>query len=246
MKRILSIIVLALLSGYILFAAIVFCRKPAGQVCQGVRLEIRDSLGTGYMSSKDVTDLLTKSNLDPTGRPLDEVSLSTIEKTLESSPIIASCECYKTISGHVTVEIKCRRPILRIITDSNDSYYLDEEGDIIEHIAYAVYIPIATGHITRAYAQKELYALAQYLQSEELWNAQIEQIHVNSQGEIELIPRVGDHIISLGRPGDYEQKFSKLQTFYEKGLNKIGWDRYSRISIDYNNQVVATKRESKR
>ena len=91
MKRILSIIVLALLSGYILFAAIVFCRKPAGQVCQGVRLEIRDSLGTGYMSSKDVTDLLTKSNLDPTGRPLDEVSLSAIEKTfpgLAASPYV--------------------------------------------------------------------------------------------------------------------------------------------------------------
>lgn len=243
MKKILSIIVLTLLVGYILFAAIAFCRKPADQVCQGVRLEIHDSLSTGYMSSKDITALLAESDLDPTGQPLDEVSLLTIETLLETSPLIASCECYKTISGHVVVEVKCRRPILRIIADGNDSYYLDEEGEIIEHMTSAVYLPIATGHITRPYAQKELYALAQYLQGEELWNAQIEQIHVTRQGEIELIPRVGDHIISLGRPGDYEQKFSKLQTFYEKGLNKIGWDRYSRISIDYNNQVVATKRE---
>ena len=79
------------------------------------------------MSSKDITALLAESDLDPTGQPLDEVCLRTIETLLETSPLIASCECYKTISGHVVVEVKCRRPILRIIADGNDSYYLDEE-----------------------------------------------------------------------------------------------------------------------
>ena len=243
MKKILSIITLIMLGGYILFAAIIFCRKPSEQVCQGILMEISDSMSAGYMNAKDVTGLLIKNNLDPTGQPLEEVRLRPIEVALESSPLIASCECYKTISGHVMIEVKYRRPILRIINDNHDSYYLDEKGEIIEHIAYAVYVPIATGHITRKFAQEELYTLAQYLQDEELWNAQIEQIHVTSHGEIELIPRVGNHIIVLGLPNDYARKFDKLLTFYEEGLNKIGWDRYSRISVDFNNQVVATKRE---
>lgn len=243
MKKILTISVLALLAGYIVFAAVALCRKPAEQRCEGVQLEIRDSLKTGYMTTRDITALLSANKLDPTGKLLDEVSLRAIEKALETSPLVASCECYKTINGYVMVEVECRRPILRVIADGNDSFYIDEEGEVIERIPCGVYVPIATGYVTRKFAKKELYALAQFFQEEELWNAQIEQIHVTARQEIELIPRVGDHIIELGRPGDYAEKFGKLKAFYEKGLNEVGWDRYSRISIDYDNQVVATRRK---
>lgn len=243
MKKILTISVLALLVGYIVFAAVALCRKPAGQVCQGVRLEIRDSLSTDYMTTRDITTLLAKNSLDPTGQPLDEVNLSIIEQAVEASPLIASCECYKTIGGHVMVQVECRKPILRIITEHNDSYYLDEEGKAISHIPSGVYVPIATGNISRKFAQEQLFPLACYLKEEEFWNAQIEQIHVTARQEIELIPRVGDHIIVLGRPEDYEEKFGKLKAFYEKGLSEVGWDRYSRISLDYTGQVVATKRK---
>lgn len=242
MKKILTLIILILSISYIAFAAISFCYRPEGEICKGVRLEIRDSLKTGYMTTKDITSMLAKSNLDPTDQPLDKVSLRAIEKHLKNSPLISSCECYKTINGIVVVEVTCRRPILRILSNNYDSYYLDKDGEIIEDIAKAVYIPIATGHITRKYAKKELLPLAQYLQENDFWNAQIEQIHVTQQGEIELIPRVGNHTITLGRPENYEYKFEKLQAFYEKGLNEIGWDRYSKISIRHGNQVIATKK----
>lgn len=242
MKKILTLIILILSISYIAFAAISFCYRPEGEICKGVRLEIRDSLKTGYMTTKDITSMLSKSNLDPTDQPLDKVSLRAIEKHLKNSPLISSCECYKTINGIVVVEVTCRRPILRILSNNYDSYYLDKDGEIIEDIAKAVYIPIATGHITRKYAKKNLLPLAQYLQENDFWNAQIEQIHVTQQGEIELIPRVGNHTITLGRPENYEYKFEKLQAFYEKGLNEIGWDRYSKISIRHGNQVIATKK----
>lgn len=242
MKKILTSVVLILLIGYIAFAIVSLCNRPAGEVCKGIQLEIRDSLKTGYMTTKDITTMLAKSHLDPTGQPLDKVNLRAIEEVLESSPLISSSECYKTINGQIVVEVTCRRPILRVLSEGNDSYFLDEEGEIIEHIAKAVYVPVATGHITRSFAKKELLPLAQFLQDEELWEAQIEQIHVTSRKEIELIPRVGSHIIVLGRPGDYAYKFEKLQAFYEKGLSKVGWDRYSRIDIDHNNQVIGTKK----
>lgn len=241
-KKILTTILLTLLAGYITFAAIALCHKPSGQVCAGIWLEIQDSIEMGYINTHDIATLLAHKGLDPTGKQLDEVSLRSMEEVLEASPLIASSECYKTISGHIGVKVTCRRPILRIISDSNDSYYLDEEGEVIEHITKAVYVPIATGAINRQFAQQELLPLAQYLRSEELWNAQIAQIHVTPRQEIELIPRVGNHIIVLGRPGNYAHKFGKLETFYKKGLSEVGWDRYSRINIDHSDQVVGTKR----
>ena len=241
MKKLLSTIALVLLAGYIVFAAIALCNKPEGQVCKGVRLEMRDSLETGYMNTADVVALLAKSGLNPTGKPLEEVSLHAIEEALEASPLIASSECYKTINGHVVVEVKCRRPILRVMANGGESYYLDEEGEMIERIAKAVYVPVATGYITRDFAKKELLELALYLQDNELWNAQVEQICVTRHGELELVPRVGNHVIVLGAPGNYAHKFDKRQTFYEKGLSEVGWNRYSRINVDYGNQVIGTR-----
>lgn len=243
MKKLLSTIALILLAGYIVFATIAFCNKPADQVCKGIRLEIRDSLETGYMTTADIVTLLRQNGLDPTGLPIEEVSCRAIEKVLGGVPLIASSECYKTIAGYVVVEVECRRPILRIMTDSGDSFYLDEEGEVIEYIARPTYIPVATGHISRDFARQELLTLAQFLRADDLWNAQIEQIYVTPREEIELIPRVGNHTIVLGHPGNYAYKFDKLRTFYEKGLSEVGWDRYSRINIDYNNQVVGTKKQ---
>ena len=43
--------------------------------------------------------------------------------------------------------------------------------------------------------------------------------------------------------GNYEEKFEKLKTFYEKGLNQVGWNKYSRISLEFNNQIICTKKE---
>ena len=40
-----------------------------------------------------------------------------------------------------------------------------------------------------------------------------------------------------------EEKFERLKTFYEKGLNQIGWNKYSRISLEFNNQIICTKKE---
>ena len=187
---------------------------------------------------------IKKEGIDPTGKPIEEVSLRSMEKALEASPLIASSECYKTMDGHVMVTVKCRKPILRIINNGNESYYLDEEGEVIEHIAKAVYVPLAMGNISRKFAREGLLPLAQYLQEEELWNAQIEHIFVNEQGSIELIPRVGDHIIVLGSPKDYANKFDNLLAFYKKALSEVGWDRYSHINLDNEGQVVATKRNT--
>lgn len=240
MKKWISTIVLILLAAYVAVATIAFSDKPADQVCGGIRLAIVDSAEVAYMTTKDVQVML--ADLTPTGRPIDEVSCRAIEKVLDASPLIRKSECYKTIDGYVAISIECRRPILRVMADGGDSYYLDEEGEIIERISKAVYLPVATGRIAREFAKKELLVLAQYLRTDDLWNAQIEQIHVTANQEIELVPRVGDHVIVLGRPGNYAQKFDKLQTFYKKALDQVGWDRYSRINIDYTNQVVATKK----
>jgi len=84
--------------------------------------------------------------------------------------------------------------------------------------------------------------LAKFVDQSEFWKAQLVQIYVNEDNEIELIPRVGSHRILIGDVENLEEKFNKLMLFYEKGLSKTGWNEYSIINLKFKDQVVCTKR----
>ena len=123
------------------------------------------------------------------------------------------------------------------------NYYLDEKGQPMPLSNSSANVAIVTGMADRTFVTKELYELGLFLQSNPLWKAQIQQINITPSKELEMVPRVGDHILFLGKPGNYEQKFGRLEKFYKKGLNQIGWNKYSRISLEFDNQIICTKKE---
>ena len=242
-KHILSIIVMVVLLGYIVMAAVAFCPKPADVPCAGV--EVR-SMGRGVSQFEDnaeILSILRRYNLDPTGRPMEQVSCAAIEDTLSHLSLVLRCECYKTVSDKVCVEITCRKPILRVIPDKGSSFYIDREGVVVDRLPRPVYLPVATGRISKDFATHELFQLASFLQRSNFWDSQIEQINVKADNNVELIPRVGDHVIRFGKVENMKYKFGKLKTFYEKGLPQVGWDRYSVIDVSYGNQVVGVKKK---
>jgi cell division protein FtsQ len=107
----------------------------------------------------------------------------------------------------------------------------------------AANVAVVTGYVDKGFAEKELYELGMFLKKDPFWNAQIQQINVTATKELEFVPRVGDHIIFIGKPGNYEKKFDRLKIFYKKGLNEVGWNKYSRISLEFENQIICTKKE---
>ena len=110
-------------------------------------------------------------------------------------------------------------------------------------------MPVATGRISRPYAQKHLARLGNYIVNNEFWNSQVEQISVstNSDNEytITLIPRIGHHTINLGTIDNFENKLARLHTFYEKALPTIGWDKYTTINLEYDGQIICKKTKTK-
>ncbi len=88
----------------------------------------------------------------------------------------------------------------------------------------------------------DIYKLAQYIDGHEFWKKQIQHVHVNSRGEFEFIPRVGNHRVMFGKVEQVREKFNKLMIFYKKGLSNTGWNRYDTISLKYKNQIVCNKR----
>jgi cell division protein FtsQ len=184
---------------------------------------------------------LQQSGINLVGKSLSEINTGRIEATLEANELVRQAECYKTVAGRVKLKVYQRTPLLRVIANKGN-YYIDTDGKKMPVPAnFSAYVPVATGFIEDDFALAELFRFSRFLQKNKFWNAQIEQIYVAPNRDIELTPRVGNHQIILGKIEDYEENLDKLKLFYEEGLSKIGWNKYSKINLKYKNQVVCTK-----
>jgi cell division protein FtsQ len=243
-KKILLFTLVFLLTGYIAFAVIFMNPKAsADKECTKMYIEVVKSSDVSYLNEALVESLLQRANLNPMGKKMSEISMESIETTLESNKLIKTAESYKTVDGTVKIKVFQRTPILRIMTGS-ESYFIDSEGEKMPIPPdFTAYLPLATGRINEAYAKTQLYNFALFLQKDKFWNSQIEQIHIEANLDVELIPKLGNHRIILGKMEDYKGNLNKLKLFYNKGLNKVGWNRYSIINLKYKNQVVCTKQD---
>ena len=99
-----------------------------------------------------------------------------------------------------------------------------------------------SGSISEKFASEKLLPFILYVEDDDFWNAQIEQIYVEEDGDVLLTPLVGGHIIELGEVDNFREKLHVMSEFYKQVLAKNNWDKYEKISLKYNNQVVAKRR----
>lgn len=242
-RKILILFTLLLICAYLIAALTVLNSKPQDAVCQRVECIIKDSIQSAFIHAQEVEHILKNNKLYPKGKKMDSVVCRAIETCLRKDPRIENAECYKSPMNCICIEIVQRLPILRIMSNNGENYFVDSKGTVMPEARCAAYLAVATGNIDKAMACKELYEFGMFLQKDKFWNAQIQQINVTPEKELELVPRVGDHIVFLGKPDQFEKKLSRLKAFYEKALNKVGWNKYSRISLEFNNQVICTKKK---
>ena len=107
---------------------------------------------------------------------------------------------------------------------------------------YVAHVLVASGQIDEKLALGDLYKFVLFLQEDDFWNDWIGQIYVDSDNNVELIPRVGNHKVVLGSFDDYLTKLENLRLFYEQAIPKVGWEKYSEINLKYKNQIVCIKR----
>ncbi|HOY31545.1 MAG TPA: hypothetical protein PKW80_06670 [Bacteroidales bacterium] len=94
-----------------------------------------------------------------------------------------------------------------------------------------------TGLFTTLY---NIYDVARFIHRDDFLRAQIQQIYVDENGDLMLIPEVGNHIVIFGDRNNIGDKFGKLKLFYEKAAFIKGWDKYDTINIKYKNQIICS------
>ncbi len=239
MKKFFIILASLLVIGYLIFSAIYFNSSSGNEVCSKFEVIVKDSLHTQFIHQKDIEDLLKRKKIYPVGKTMSEINTLEILDTILTSKLVKSAEVY---TAHVA-NIYQREPVLRVISDTKGSFYIDDNRERMPVSPnFTVYVPLATGAVDEEYAQNELYDFAEFLNENPDWNAWVDQIVVKPNKDVELIPRAGDFRIVLGKLDNYSEKLARFALFIEKGLNVVGWNRYSEINLKYDNQVVCTKK----
>lgn len=259
-KKIVTIILDIVMATYLVFAFTAFNQPDeSGSVCNKITVNIADEAQNGFITAQEIKHRLEKNHLYPLAKPMRHVSGRNIEELLKQSPFVKTAECYKTQNGQVIITITQRMPVVRIKSDNNDDYYIDDNYRIMPNSNYTSDLIIATGNINRYFAKNYISPLAKWIMDDDFWRLQIEQIHVLSDRSIELVPRVGNHIVYLGalpgantmerRKQQIEKflafKMDRLMKFYKYGLASAGWNKYSYINLEFNNQIICTKRDEK-
>ncbi|MBV6485091.1 MAG: hypothetical protein KFKLKKLM_01644 [Flavobacteriales bacterium] len=190
----------------------------------------------------------------------DQLNALELERKIGNNSAVKDAQVYKTIDGKLNIDVKQRKPIVRIFS-INDSYYMDEFGKLMPlSTKYTSRLMVVNGYVNEPFSIRyqlnyseltdtlasitlldDIYILASYIDKSPFWRAQIEQVYVNKDFEFELIPKVGNHKIVLGGVDNLTTKLNKLMIFYKKGLSKTGWNEYSEINLKYKYQIVCTK-----
>ncbi|MBI3502657.1 MAG: hypothetical protein HY063_12775 [Bacteroidetes bacterium] len=245
-------------------------KKENETLCSKLNISIaRDPVKENYfVEEDDIRKLIAERFGQVENTPLKNIDVNYLERLIYTNPWVSRADVYLSINGVVDVEIEQRQPILRIINKDGESFYMDANGKLMLWSPdFTPRVLIATGNISESFSTwkntsmdeiinndtlkthtilDDFYALTRFILADGFWSAHVEQIYVNNHGEIELVPKVGDHKIIFGTAEQMEEKFWKLKTFYKEGLNYTGWENYDTLNLKFQNQVVCTKAKYKK
>jgi cell division protein FtsQ len=255
-RRIIIICIWAIAGGGFIVLLVAAVNSRNHQVCMGYDIEIKsDASMPAFIDKKDIEKVLTANKtIVLKNKPVKAIDLGIVEARLKKEPWVKDAEIFFDNNEMLKVKIEQRQPIARIFSSSGGSFYIDSTGQrlpLSEKISAR--LPVFTAYPleskkNRTPAERKLVQdvkdLSLYLLSNQFWMAQIAQIDITPAKEFEMIPTVGNHVIEFGDGTDHQEKFNKLLMFYKEVLAKTGMNKYERLKVQYENEVVGVKKGS--
>ncbi|MBC7694193.1 MAG: hypothetical protein H7141_01975 [Burkholderiales bacterium] len=218
-----------------------------------------------FIDEEDVKEFFKERNDSILHTSLKNIDVNSLEKALNSHPAVENADIAVDVNGDVTIDVRQRTPLVRVMNLDGESYYIDNQSKLMPlSDKYTARVLIATGNINEAFATRyqfpvsaiaknelfskvsvldDIYNISVFITKDSVLASLIHQINITNDQELELYPSIGNHKIIFGEAKDFQEKFDKLKLFYTEGLNKTdGWNKYSTINIKYKNQVVCTKK----
>jgi len=259
MKRILHISFMVVLVAGFIFLVAFTDREHQALSYKSFSIEVLNPSEQSLITLDEIRELVKRNFGEIEGSPIAGIDLVELEKTVLVNPYVSSCEVYQTIGGGLVMKTRVREPLVRIINQDGQQFYLDLNGWAMPLCpAHPTLVPVANGKIADRFVSLEksekplsvfrdtsvihlIYYVAFHISRDPFLKSFIDQIYINDNSEIELIPKIGAQQIILGDGSDPEEKLENLKVFYQKVMSKMDWNVYKVINLKYKNQVVCSK-----
>jgi len=260
MRKVIYILLILLVPVlYLLIVPAYLAGSINSKLCGEIKITIKDSSDYHFVTKRQLQNIVLGSSGKILGQPVRDISIPEIEDRISELKELREVEVFMDIDGTLHVVVDQRNPVMRVIPDDGGDYFMDDDGVMVRRRnLYSPRLHIVGGNIKITSAMlngvsvfdtsiknsilKDIYHIVKYINDDSFWSAQIDQIFVDNNDEIDFIPRVGNHQIHLGTSENFEGKLRNLEAFYDKVLPAVGWNKYSLINLEYKDQIVCKKR----
>jgi cell division protein FtsQ len=243
----------AVLAVIVCLLVYIFSSDGGDILCKGIDVKIRNVEVAHLVAPEDIKKIIEQSKITGKGKPLNDGIAKKVLKLFESKGSLKDVFVYCTGDSVLHVELEQRLPVLRIMTASG-SCYLDKEGIVFPSSPkYAYDVPLVTGKIQLpnegkalrdiVFAQN-LLEFVNFIADNPFWNAQIQQIDIDKDKNVEFVVCSDNHLIRFGQLNGYKDKLENLLTFYKKVnpyYKEKGNALYTVLDLRFNKQIVAVK-----
>jgi len=242
LKIILAVLVLITSIGFV-------HKKQGGTLCKKLIINIENQQGNFFINEADVNGLVVNNGREMVlNLPFSNFKLKNIEERVNNHKYIESAEVYRDLAGNMMVDVRQERPIARILNAKGADYYISDAGQILPvSNRFTARVMVLKGSFFNKYieenmlidqAGQDLFNFIKFIENDKFWRAQFAQLSVDKKGMIEIFPQVTKQLIEFGTTHAFDKKLSKLKIFYDKILPDRGWNRYNRVNLKFEDQII--------
>jgi len=192
-----------------------------------------------FITNETVSKLLIQNYADVKNVPKEALDLNKLENALKSNPMIKTAEVYVAVNGELNAQIEQKTPIARVST--NASYYIDDKGFYMPlSDNYSARVPLVTGYIEKNNL-KNVFTVASKINGDNFLKMNVIEIHQDINNKISLKLRQCKFLVQLGNVNFLDKKINNLKAFYQKKQKEKALNNYSKVNLQFDNQVICTK-----
>lgn len=232
------------IKAFALFALIVFlygfsAKRNAERRLSNVSVQFTNGENL-YITEETVNKLLIVNKDSLPNKAKEILALNTLETVLNQHAMIKNAEVYLTVNGELGAVITQRKPIARVYDKA--IFYIDTEGKKMPlSNNYSARVPVVSGIKTQQEIE-EIYPLLNKIEQDEFLTKHITSIAKTTPGNYILKLRGLDFEVSFGEISTIDKKINNLKAFYNKTYKDKKLNQYKKVSLQFENQVVGTKK----
>ncbi|CAM2796923.1 cell division protein FtsQ [Chryseobacterium flavum] len=232
--RILKIVVTVIILGFLLsFSLRRFSREQITD--NKISVKMSEKTPVYFVDEKDIREIVKKEN--PSGR-VGDLNIPSLEKKINALPAVDSANVYLNLNGKLNLDIRQRVPVFRLNKDGKD-FYVDEKGiEFPISRTYSHPCMLVTGNVQPDEYQK-LAELVEKIDKDDFSKKFFIGIS-KSKDSYNLLTSEGNYRVEIGDLDNIDFKVKGFKTFVEKYLVYQDPQKYSMVSVKYQNQIVTT------